>query len=172
VQALARPAPRWYNFVLGVEFPGGFCPEARTNVVRYLTLAALFCSALPGVAVSQTGGAPAGGSAPSDAAKPAVGATYCRGKDKFIFKTISTERPLSRFLNFNKEQKKIFIYDTNENFVEKINVDKVFNKYKIDKLDINTSKDNALFAAGPLLLVIYISLMSLILYGKIRIKRE
>jgi hypothetical protein len=43
-------------------------------VVRYLTLAALFCTALPGVAASQGAGATAGGAPASDAAKPAVGA--------------------------------------------------------------------------------------------------
>ncbi|HEX9049723.1 MAG TPA: dihydrolipoamide acetyltransferase [Anaeromyxobacter sp.] len=43
-------------------------------MVRYLTLAALFCTALPGIAVAQTGGAPAAGAPAAGAAKPAVGA--------------------------------------------------------------------------------------------------
>jgi hypothetical protein len=55
---------------LPVDFAGDFGPEARKNVVRYLRLAALFCVALPGLALSQAGAPPAA----SDAAKPATGA--------------------------------------------------------------------------------------------------
>jgi len=57
---------------------GGFCPEARVNVVRNVRLVIFLCVLLPAVALAQAG-APAAApkdpaAAPKDAGKPAMGA--------------------------------------------------------------------------------------------------